>query len=94
MIGDHYSKEKDGYPVYYRVTDTYGKRMLIASGIYTTSRFTSTEFPIHDMSAEDFVRFFKSSDEILSATILLFVINFTQNNHKGLLLPRNYRNLR
>lgn len=52
MIGDHYSKEKDGYPVYYRVTDTYGKRILIASGIYTTSRFTGTEFPIHEMDAE------------------------------------------
>lgn len=51
MIGSTYSKDNEGYPVFYRITDRR-KRILISSGIYTRIRFTGDKFPLSEADSQ------------------------------------------
>ncbi len=51
MIGNTYSKENDGYAVFYRITDCRGTRILISSGIYTHVKFSGDVFPSQEQDA-------------------------------------------
>ena len=52
MIGSTYSKDNEGYPVYYRMRDCRGNRILISSGIYTRVRFTGEKFPLSEADSQ------------------------------------------
>lgn len=51
MVGTTFSKENEGYPVYYRVNDCNRKRILIASGMFSRVRFTGNEFPMQELDS-------------------------------------------
>lgn len=52
MTGNTYSKDNEGYPVYYRIIDCKKKRILISSGLYTSIRFTGDRFPLSEADSQ------------------------------------------